>query len=297
MTRRSLLQAAFAPKPRALAESLAQVYGQTLSEVVYIQSFALLGHLRLGHLAHVEALAAPFVNGSKDSLARATASHCSGHLLFAELALLTKKPAYTDRVEAAAQLAQLPFYNEMSDGIFMGCPILAAAGRLTGKATYFNQAVEQLQAQQKFLLRSDGLYRHSPLCDAAWGRGNAFAALGMHLMLQHLPRRHDGYRVTQRSLQSLLKALIKYQTSAGLWRQVIDHPTAYEEYSATAMLGSILNDKRARAAILARTRPTGEVTDVCESTGKQRTLEAYLQRKAISGRDPRGGAMALILLS
>jgi unsaturated rhamnogalacturonyl hydrolase len=297
MTRRTLLQAAFAPKPKDMAESLAQVYGQTLSEVVYIQSFALLGHLQLGHREHVETLVAPFVDGSKDSLAKATASHCSGHLLFAELALLTNEPVYAQRVVAAAQLAQLPFYNEMSDGIFMGCPILAAAGRLTGRATYYNQAVEQLQAQQKYLLRSDGLYRHSPLCDAAWGRGNAFAALGMHLMLRYLNRQHSGYAETERSLQALLNTLRKHQTKAGLWRQVIDHPTAYEEYSATAMLGSILNDKRARKAILARTRPSGEVTDVCESTGKQRTLEAYLQRKAISGRDPRGGAMALFFLS
>ncbi len=35
--------------------------------------------------------------------------------------------------------------------------------------------------------------------------------------------------------------------------------------------------------------------NVCESTGKQKTLEAYYCRKAILGPDPRGGAMALLL--
>ena len=46
-------------------------------------------------------------------------------------------------------------------------------------------------------------------------------------------------------------------------------------------------------AILARTRD-GVVVDVCESTGKQKSLADYLRRAAIMGRDPRGGAMALI---
>jgi hypothetical protein len=34
--------------------------------------------------------------------------------------------------------------------------------------------------------------------------------------------------------------------------------------------------------------------DVCESTGKQKTLGDYLRRAAILDRDPRGGAMALL---
>ena len=43
-----------------------------------------------------------------------------------------------------------------------------------------------------------------------------------------------------------------------------------------------------------RTGPDGMLLDVCESTNKQRTLEDYLRRAAIAGRDPRGGAMAMI---
>jgi hypothetical protein len=34
--------------------------------------------------------------------------------------------------------------------------------------------------------------------------------------------------------------------------------------------------------------------DVCESTGKQASVDAYLNRLAILDRDPRGGAMALL---
>jgi hypothetical protein len=34
--------------------------------------------------------------------------------------------------------------------------------------------------------------------------------------------------------------------------------------------------------------------DVCESTNKQKTLDDYLRRAAIVGRDVRGGGMALL---
>jgi hypothetical protein len=34
--------------------------------------------------------------------------------------------------------------------------------------------------------------------------------------------------------------------------------------------------------------------DVCESTNKQNTLEDYLNRAALLGPDPRGGAMAML---
>jgi hypothetical protein len=35
--------------------------------------------------------------------------------------------------------------------------------------------------------------------------------------------------------------------------------------------------------------------DVCESTGKQKSLKDYIHRAAILGKDARGGAMALLL--
>jgi hypothetical protein len=37
----------------------------------------------------------------------------------------------------------------------------------------------------------------------------------------------------------------------------------------------------------------GRLIDVCTGTGKQRSLWDYLNRTAILGKDPRGGAMAL----
>ena len=40
---------------------------------------------------------------------------------------------------------------------------------------------------------------------------------------------------------------------------------------------------------------TAPILDVCTGTGKQKNLRAYYDRRAILGRDPRGGAMALLV--
>jgi unsaturated rhamnogalacturonyl hydrolase len=95
-----------------------------------------------------------------------------------------------------------------------------------------------------------------------------------------------------------------------MWRNVIDRPGAYPEYSATAMIATamlrgIRNGwlerttydplvQSAWRAIRARTSTDGRLVDVCESTGTRGlTDEGYLRRAAILGRDERGGGMAM----
>ena len=204
----------------------------------------------------------------------------------------------------------MPFHDEMSDSVFMAVPLLAKAGKLTGNPKYFDMAARHLAFMQKLDLRPDGLYRHSPLTDAAWGRGNAFPALGLMLTLTDLPVDNPQFGPILGAFRKHMSALARFQDEDGLWRQVIDHPGAYPEYSATAMIAATmlrginngwldwdefqpLVDKAWRA-ILARTASDGRLIDVCESTGKQRSLTDYLHRAAILDRDPRGGAMALL---
>ena len=75
----------------------------------------------------------------------------------------------------------------------MAIPLLAKAGKLTGDRKYFDMAARHVAFMQKLVLRPDGLYRHSPLTDAAWGRGNAFPALGLALALSDFPNVHPAY--------------------------------------------------------------------------------------------------------
>ena len=307
-----------ARSPKQLADELAQFYGHDLAGPIYIQAIGLIGQLRLGNLAEVERLAAPYVDGEKNSLARPTSLTLAGHLVFAALAQRTGNSRYTRLVLNAANLGftatgemkeSMPFHDEMSDSVFMACPILAQAGKLSGERKYFDMAARHLWFMQKLDLRPDGLYRHSPLTDAAWGRGNAFPALGLALTLSDFPVNHPEFDRMRFAFQQHMAALAKFQDEDGMWREVIDQPGSYSEFSATAMIATAMlrgirngwldaasyrpRVDQAWRAILARTGPQGRLVDVCESTVKQKSLEDYLRRAAILDRDPRGGAMAL----
>jgi rhamnogalacturonyl hydrolase YesR len=164
--------------PTDLAELLAPLYGQSWDTPIYIDGMALIAHLGLGNLALVERLAAPYVDGTRDSLQAGPTGvstlTLAGHLVFADLAQRTGDPRYLARARAAADLSfdangqmleAVPNHGEMSDAIFMGASILAAVGDLTGERRYFDMAVRQIDFMNTLVRRNDGLYRHSPLTD------------------------------------------------------------------------------------------------------------------------------------
>jgi unsaturated rhamnogalacturonyl hydrolase len=306
--------------PRQVAEELAQYYGHDFDQPAYIQAIALIGQLRLGHQDDVKRLVAPFVDGSQDSLAKATSPTLAGHLIFAALADRTQDERYVRLVRKTADLGftasgemkeSMPLHDDMSDSVFMACPILASAGRLTRESKYFDMAARHFAFMQKLCLRPDGLYRHSPLSEAAWGRGNAFPALGLAWTLSEFPNDYPEFNRVARAFQDHMAELAKFQDANGMWREVIDQRGSYPEYSATAMIATAMllgiqhgwlesasyrpRVDRAWRAILARTGAEGRLMDVCESTGKQKSLKDYLYRAAILGNDARGGAMGLLL--
>ena len=302
---------------RQLADELAQFYGHDFDQLTYLPGVALVAQSRLGNTAEVGRLAARYLDG-RDNLARANSLTLAGHLVFAELAEKTRDPRYVQLVRKAADTGftadgamkdSMPYHDEMSDSVFMAIPLLVKAGKLTGERKYFDMAARHFAFMQKLVLRPDGLYRHSPLTDAAWGRGNAFPALGLALALSDFPEDYPARDAMISAFVQHMAALAPLQNPDGLWLEVVDHPGAYAEFSATAMIATamlrgIRNGwldartyqpvvDRAWHAILARVGPGGVLVDVCESTNKQRTLEDYLRRAAILDKDPRGGGMAL----
>jgi len=241
---------------------------------------------------------------------------------------LVRRAANRGFDDAGQPREAMPTHSEMSDAVFMACPLLTAAGRLTGDPRYIDLAARHLRFMQRLCLRDDGLYRHSPLNAAAWGRGNGFPALGLALALSDLQMILDRPPATDPAGQNLratadrvhaelltsfrshVAALLPHQDPTGAWRQVIDHPGAYRELTATCMIAFAIARgvragwldlaahqpalDRAWEAIQLRVWDDGVLFDVCTGTGKQRSLQEYLDRTAILGRDERGGAMALL---
>ena len=308
-----------ARSPRALARELARVYGQEFTQPNYIAAMALVSRLRLGERDDVRRLLEPYLAGAKDSFARPSQSSLAAHLLFFEYARRTRNDRAKALVLRAAASGftdngelreSMPLHGGWSDSLFMDVPILAMAGALTGERRYFDMAARHVAFMQKIVLRPDGLYRHQASSDAAWGRGNAFPALGLALTLSEFPKEHADYPRMLASYRAHMAALARFQDENGMWRNVIDRPGAYSEYSATAMIGTamlrgIRNGwidrktyeplvQKAWRAILARTGAEGRLVDVCESTGTRGlTDDDYLRRAAILGRDDRGGGMAM----
>jgi unsaturated rhamnogalacturonyl hydrolase len=305
---RSAIQKRLARTPAEVARELAVHYGHDLNDAVYIPAVALIARIRMGETADVERIVKPYFDGTKPSLPqKLTASHLSGSLVFAELFEKTRNPRYQELVRAAAAKAvNFPIYTEMSDGVFMGGPILAKAGR-------FDEMAALMNYMRKLCLRPDGLYRHSPLNDAAWGRGNGFPALGLAMALADMPKDHPDFAPLLLAFQQHMAALAQYQDQTGMWHQVIDRPESYREFTATAMIAFSMSRgigngwldrssylprvQRAWYALRARIGSDGGLVDVCTGTGKQNSLRDYLDRPAILGPDPRGGAMALLLAS
>jgi unsaturated rhamnogalacturonyl hydrolase len=309
-----------ARSPRQLADELARVYGRNFDQPTYIPAVAMVARLKLGHVDEIRALVAPYVDGTRDSLERPNSLVMAGHVVFTELARLTGDARYTAAVRRVAELGfdangamreSLPYHNEFSDSVFMGTVPAAQAGALTGERKYFDLAARHVAFMQRIDLRADGLYRHQPATDAAWGRGNAFAAIGLALSLGEFPADHPGRAQLLASYRAHMAVLLRQQNRDGLWRNVVDVPGSYPEYSATAMIGfSMLRGvengwledaapyraavDRAWRAVNARTGSDGSVIDVCESTARIETLEGYLGRAALSGRDDRAGAMAML---
>lgn len=318
--------------PIEVAEQLAKRYGHSLKTVQYIPAIAVIGRIRLSELTNdpshrqdAERIVEPYISGKQRAISdKPSGSDFAGHLVFGELAQRTKDESTKAKLIALAKaaadfafdkdgkpLAAMPSHVEMSDAVFMACPILTQVGRLTGDVKYHDMAVRHLAFMRKLCARPDGLYRNSPLNEAAWGRGNGFPALGLALTLTDLPAEHPGRAEVLRAFQEHLAALRTHQDPTGLWHQVIDVEGSYRELTATCMISfAMLRGmkqgwldretyepcvRKAWPAILARIGADGSLIDVCEGTGKQTSLRGYLDRKAILGPDDRGGAMSLLV--
>jgi rhamnogalacturonyl hydrolase YesR len=249
-----------------------------------------------------------------------TATHPSGDSRFELIDKALKRAAYRKDAlieilhtaqEVFGYLADDVLLYEEGDALFMTGPLLIEAFHLKGDKAYLDMADRNLRQIQKWCLREDGLYRHSPLDDAAWGRGNGFPAVGLTWMLEGLPQDDPRYDAWLKMYREHMQALATHQNQLGMWHQVIDKLDSYQEYTATCMIAWAMSRgvrngwleeeeytpriERAWQGILRRTGTDGHLIDVCTGTGKQPNLESYYNRTAILGRDDRGGAMGLLL--
>jgi rhamnogalacturonyl hydrolase YesR len=139
---------------------------------------------------------------------------------------------------------QRPFDQSLwLDDSYMGPPILAEMGKLTGHAEYSDDAARQMELFYAHLfLPNLGLFTHGMhMSDPenqpryCWGRANGWYAMGLVTVLDALPENHPERAKLVKILQTVARGWASYQSGSGLWHQLLDQPDSYLETSCSAM--------------------------------------------------------------
>jgi rhamnogalacturonyl hydrolase YesR len=185
------------------------------------------------------------------------------------------------------------------DDIWMVNSLQVQAYRATGDEKYLDRAARQTDAYLDRLQQDNGLFFHGPDAPFYWGRGNGWVAAGLAELLSELPRSHARYDSINAAYVRMMTALLKYQADDGMWRQLVDHPQAWEESSSTAMFGFAIavgvqsgilpaegfesTYQAAWDALVQRIDADGRLSDVCVGTGQSSEVSYYLERPRTTG--------------
>ena len=176
------------------------------------------------------------------------------------------------------------------DDMFMGIPTVAYMGKLTGDASYYDEAVRQIQQfAQRMWVPEKGLFRHGWVESMEehpafhWGRANGWAILTLCEVLDVLPQDYPKRGEILKLLKAHAAGLARYQQYDGFWHQLLDHNDTYLEASCTAIytycLAHAVNQGWLDAkvygpvaqlgwhAVASSVNEKGQVTQVCVGTG------------------------------
>jgi rhamnogalacturonyl hydrolase YesR len=136
-------------------------------------------------------------------------------------------------------------YTTWVDDMFMGIPfVVQAALHATTEAErklWFDDAANQVIGFRKQVWDTEAnLFRHAQYTErkaniAHWGRANGWGIWGTSEVLLHLPKDHPQYAEILKGYQQHVDAIVKLQPESGLWHNVIDDPSSYQETSCTAI--------------------------------------------------------------
>lgn len=185
------------------------------------------------------------------------------------------------------------------DDMFMITTIQAQAYRVSGNPEYIHRAAEEMLVYMDSIQLDNGLFYHSPKAPFCWGRGNGWMAVGFTELLRILPENHPRRQVIMEGYLKMMKELKTHQSKNGMWRQLVNDETMWEETSSTAMFtysmitgvknGWLdeeefgLTARNAWLALVQYINEKGDVRSVCEGTNIGDNREHYKNRKALSG--------------
>jgi len=200
-------------------------------------------------------------------------------------------------------------YTIWADDLFMSVPLLLRYASLTRDGGIYDMIAKQIINFQKYLYNpKTGLYTHGYFVrtgkpsEVFWSRANGWVVWAMSEALLYLPERHKDYQRIKKIFQQHIAGLASCQGESGMWHQVLNDPSTYEESSSTAMFTIALargvrnrwidqkyktNLDRAWRALQKNISDDGVVKNICRGTGLGRTNGYYAEREKFLN-DPRG---------
>jgi len=131
-----------------------------------------------------------------------------------------------------------------TDDMFMGIPAVAWMGRYASdyNSKYQADAVRQyLQFSERMFIPETGLFRHGWVEGSSehpafcWARANGWALLSACELLDALPTDYPERSKILELFKKHLRGIAAYQSSNGLWHQLLDRNDTYLETSASAI--------------------------------------------------------------
>ena len=155
--------------------------------------------------------------------------------------------------------------------MYMITIVQTQAYRVTGDRKYIDRAAREMVMYLDELQCPNGLFYHAPDVPFYWGRGNGWMAAGMAELLSSLPEDSEYRPRILHGYRTMMKSLKKYQSSNGLWHQLLDHPDCWLETSGSA--------RKAWMAMVKYIDENDNVKSVCEGTNKKNDKQYYYDRK------------------
>lgn len=185
------------------------------------------------------------------------------------------------------------------DDMYMITIIQTQAYRATGDRKYIDRAAREMVLYLDELQRPNGLFYHAPDVPFYWGRGNGWMAAGMAELLRYLPKDNKDRSRILKGYRKMMKSLKKYQTSDGLWNQLIDEPDCWVETSGSAMFTFAFITgvkqgwlkakeygpaaRKAWMALIPYINEKNDVREVCVGTNKKNSKQYYYDRPRHTG--------------
>ena len=185
------------------------------------------------------------------------------------------------------------------DDMYMITILQLQAYRATKDMKYLDRAAKEMVAYLRKLQQANGLFFHADGVPFFWARGNGWVAAGMTEILLSLPQDHPLRTEILNSYRKMMAELAKYQNADGTWRQLIDHPEAWEESSSTGMFTFAMIEgvrhgwlaeetfgpvaRRGWIALAGFVDQNADVTNVCAGTNKENSYDYYMGRPRRTG--------------